>query len=107
MYLIHTISTPFVTLLQFVELVVEIGKLLARKFVEITSNKDFLLLRKKDPSSLVSRSDLQVKCEDHVFSTDTRWINHHYNSRSKYLFDLLQLLKLDLIVSELLADIIC
>ena len=68
----------FVQYLQLVELVGEADKLIAGKFVETSFDKDFLSLGKEDIFSLVSRSNLQVKREEHVFDAVTRWINHDH-----------------------------
>ena len=92
--------------LQLVELVGEADKLIARKFVETTFDEDFLSLGKEDFVSLVSRSDLQVKREEYVFDAVTRWINHDYMNRNQFIFDLLQQVKLAIIVPEYLTSVV-
>ena len=92
--------------LRLVDSVGETDKFIARKFVQTTTDKDFLLLGKEDIVCLVSRSDLQVEREEHVFDAVTRWLNHDYMNRSRDMFDLLQQVKLAILGPSYLANVV-
>ena len=83
--------------LQLVELLNETDKLIVGKFHETTFNEGFRSLDKEDLVSLVSRCDLQVKREEHIFDAVAQWVNYDYERRSQYIFELLQQVKLPLI----------
>ena len=83
--------------LRLVELLNETDKLIVEKFTETTFDVSFLSLDKEDLLSLVSRCDLQVKREEHIFDAVAQWVNHDYKRRSQYICELLQQVKLPLI----------
>ena len=87
-------------------LVNKADKTIASNFIESTSGEEFLSLQKNEMVSLISRSDLKVKLEEHVFEACRRWVEHSSDSRSESMFELLQQVRLALVKPDYLANVI-
>ena len=88
------------------KLVVRADKFIACNFVECSSGDEFLSLEKDEVVSLISRSYLEVKSEEDIFKSLKVWINHSFKIRSQSMFELLQQVRLAVIMPEYFAKVI-
>ena len=87
-------------------LVNKTNKFIASNFVESTSGEEFSSLEKFEVVSLLSRPDLKVQMEEDIFKACRRWVEHSSDSRSKYIFELLQQVRLAVVKPDFLANVI-
>ena len=72
---------------------------ISNHFVDLSTmaNDEFLALEKDSLVSLLSRSDLVVNSEYDVWNAPKIWINHDQRNRGKFIFELLQKVRLSLV----------
>ena len=76
-----------------------VNTFISNNFAEITSvaNDEFLGLKKDSLVGLLSRSDLVVNSENDVWNAINTWIEHDKGNRGKFVYELLQKMRLSLV----------
>ena len=85
-----------------VALTERVNTFISNRFVEVSSvaNDEFLALEKNRLVGLLSRSDLVVISENDVWNALKVWIDHDKLNRGKFIYELLQKVRLSLVDSE-------
>ena len=81
-------------------------RIIVKNFAETTSTDEFLSLDKYTVISYISRPDLEVKLEEHIFEACKLWVEHDIDSRSTSMCELLQHVRLAVVTSEYLSNVI-
>ncbi|CAG9787729.1 unnamed protein product [Diatraea saccharalis] len=75
-------------------------------FMQVVKHQEFLSLQTEQLSSLLKSDDLNVITEENVFESMMTWVQHDIANREHHLATLLKLIKLPLLSSEYLIDIV-
>lgn len=77
---------------------------ISQHFMQVICNQEFLQLSVDQMTNLLSRDDLNVTSEKHIFHALMSWIQHDPTNRNVYMGQLLALVKLPLLEPAFLAD---
>ncbi|XP_077988753.1 kelch-like protein 24 [Glandiceps talaboti] len=75
-------------------------------FPEVCKHNEILLLPKDDVLDYLSCDELHIEKEETVFETMIRWVSHDSMKREKYLSELLEQLRINLLSSTFLLEVI-
>ncbi|RVE44844.1 hypothetical protein evm_010499, partial [Chilo suppressalis] len=75
-------------------------------FMQVVKQQEFLSLQAEQLASLLKSDDLNVISEENVFESLMIWVQHEIANREQHLATLLKLVKLPLLSSEFLIDIV-
>ena len=73
-------------------------------FSKVSNSEEFLKLEVDQVMELLGRDDLKIETEEQIFDAVVRWIEYDSKDRSKYMANLLSLVRLPLLSPPLLAD---
>ena len=79
---------------------------LKNSFVSFSKTDTFNAIDYKLFKSIISRSDLNVSTEIEVFNALVSWIEHDEKTRGKFGFDLLKMVRLPLLSSEFIKNVV-
>lgn len=80
------------------------NRFIIRKFVEIVKNEEFLQLPHLVLKELLENDHLHVESEMQVFSAFMTWVNHDLEARASNAFDLLDVIRVQLLPKEFWSD---
>ncbi|XP_012281434.1 kelch-like protein 18 [Orussus abietinus] len=85
-------------------LVEEADKYIQQYFHDVSRSEEFVNLSFMDLNELVTRDELHVISEEHVFEAIMRWVRHEKEGRRKHLPELLASVRLPLLTPQYLID---
>ena len=80
------------------------NRFIIRKFVEIVKNEEFLQLPHTVLKELLENDHLHVESEMQVFSAFMTWVNHDLEKRAPNAFELLDVIRVQLLPKEFWTD---
>ncbi|XP_077984881.1 kelch-like protein 18 [Glandiceps talaboti] len=86
------------------DLVIASERFAQKHFSEVVKEEEFLLLPKTHLIELISSEELNVNCEEEVYTAIMRWAYHDKDKRKDDIADLLQRIRLPLLSPNFLVD---
>ena len=83
-----------------------VTSLIKHSFVSLSKSDEFKLIDFNLLRFIVSRSDLNITSEFEVFTAIVEWVEHDKNTRISFMVDLLKQIRLPLLSSEIIKDVI-
>ena len=75
-----------------------------KNFTEVSQGEEFVSLTKDKISEILSSNELNVEKEEVVFEALLKWVQHDQDMRSKYIGDLLPLVRFGLLNSKFVQE---
>ena len=83
-----------------------VTSLIKHSFVSLSKASEFKLIDFNLLKFIVSRSDLNITSEVEVFTAVVDWVNHDEKARKSFMVDLLKQVRLPLLSSEIIKNVI-